>query len=163
MRVACDHQASQAGVGDDRSAYAIGTCTGLPTISADLVVDLGVGLWAWPMPIDWDEDGDFDLVVSCPDVPFRGTYWFENPGGQQRRCRYSSHPCVWVRRLSNATLLARSTASRACCPRASRLVDFRAKRFGKQQTIYPQTNVHPNPVRANQWRYVDYDGERGST
>ena len=46
-----------------------------------LVVDLGVGLWAWPMPMDWDGDGDLDLVVSCPDVPFKGIYLFENPGG----------------------------------------------------------------------------------
>ena len=49
-----------------------------------LVVDLGVGLWAWPMPVDWDDDGDLDLVVSCPDVPFNGTYLFENPGGNAK-------------------------------------------------------------------------------
>ena len=49
-----------------------------------LVVDLGVGLWAWPLPMDWDQDGDLVLVVSCPDVPFRGTYLFENPGGDAK-------------------------------------------------------------------------------
>ena len=48
------------------------------------MVDLGVGLWAWPLPMDFDHDGDLDLVVSCPDVPFRGTYLFENPGGSGR-------------------------------------------------------------------------------
>jgi hypothetical protein len=31
--------------------------------------------------MDYDHDGDLDLVVSCPDVPSRGTYLFENPGG----------------------------------------------------------------------------------
>ena len=41
-----------------------------------LEVDLGVGLWAWPLPMDFDKDGDIDLVVSCPDVPFNGTYFF---------------------------------------------------------------------------------------
>jgi len=46
-----------------------------------LVVDLGVGLWAWPLPVDWDKDGDLDLLVSCPDKPFNGTYFFENPDG----------------------------------------------------------------------------------
>src|SRR5262245_32748021 len=45
-----------------------------------LVVDLGVGLWAWPLPMDYDQDGDWDLVVSCPDKPYNGTYFFENPG-----------------------------------------------------------------------------------
>src|SRR6516165_4099747 len=52
-----------------------------PTARAGPVVDLGVGLWAWPLPMDYDHDGDLDLVVSCPDVPFRGSYLFENPGG----------------------------------------------------------------------------------
>ncbi|MHC4400755.1 MAG: LamG domain-containing protein [Planctomycetota bacterium] len=46
-----------------------------------LVVDLGVGLWAWPLPMDYDRDGDLDLLVSCHDVPYNGTYFFENPGG----------------------------------------------------------------------------------
>ncbi len=52
-----------------------------PAGEAGPVVDLGVGLWAWPLPMDYDQDGDLDLVVSCPDVPFKGTYLFENPGG----------------------------------------------------------------------------------
>ncbi|MCA9225521.1 MAG: VCBS repeat-containing protein, partial [Planctomycetales bacterium] len=46
-----------------------------------LQVDLGVGLWAWPLPMDFDDDGDLDLVVVCPDKPYNGTYFFENPAG----------------------------------------------------------------------------------
>ena len=49
-----------------------------------LVVDLGVGLWAWPLPMDYDRDGDMDLVVSCPDKPYNGVYFFENPGAGTR-------------------------------------------------------------------------------
>ncbi len=45
------------------------------------VTDLGVGLWAWPLPMDYDGDGDLDMVVSCPDTPFKGLYWFENKTG----------------------------------------------------------------------------------
>jgi hypothetical protein len=48
-----------------------------------LAVDLGVGLWASPLPMDWDNDGDLDLIVSCPDKPYNGTYLFENPGGSK--------------------------------------------------------------------------------
>lgn len=33
--------------------------------------------------MDWDNDGDLDLVVSCPDKPYNGTYFFENPGGSK--------------------------------------------------------------------------------
>src|SRR5690606_3726485 len=47
----------------------------------DAVADLGVGLWAWPLPMDYDLDGDMDLVVSCPDYPFNGLYFFENTLG----------------------------------------------------------------------------------
>ena len=43
-----------------------------------LAVDLGVGLWAWPLPMDYDGDGDVDLLVSCPDKPSNGVYYFEN-------------------------------------------------------------------------------------
>ena len=45
-----------------------------------LTVDLGVGLWAFPLPMDFNGDGKLDLVVSCPDKPYNGTYVFENPG-----------------------------------------------------------------------------------
>ena len=72
----------------------------------NLKTDLGVGLWAWPMPMDWDGDGDYDLVVSCPDVPFRGTYLFENPGtdGKQLKFPVFKSPVLVGPRLSNATL-----------------------------------------------------------
>ena len=45
---------------------------------AGLEVDLGVGLWAWPLPMDADSDGDLDLVVSCPDKPSNGLWFFED-------------------------------------------------------------------------------------
>ena len=56
----------------------------LPYNNPGLKVDLGVGLWAWPLPMDYDGDGDLDLVVSCPDKPSNGTYFFENPGGDAK-------------------------------------------------------------------------------
>ena len=52
-----------------------------------LTVDLGVGLWSWPLPMDFDRDGDLDLVVNCPDVPYNGVYFFENPSGTTRTNR----------------------------------------------------------------------------
>ncbi|MFM7128315.1 MAG: VCBS repeat-containing protein, partial [bacterium] len=57
----------------------------LPYNNPGLVVDLGVGLWAEPLPIDFDNDGDRDLVVLCPDKPYNGLYFFENPGGNAKR------------------------------------------------------------------------------
>src|SRR5690606_25766940 len=40
--------------------------------------DLAVGLWANPLPMDYDKDGDLDLIISCTDVPFNGTFLFKN-------------------------------------------------------------------------------------
>jgi hypothetical protein len=51
----------------------------LPYNHPGLVVDLGVGLWAWPVPCD--ADGDYDLIVSCPDKPSNGVWFFENATG----------------------------------------------------------------------------------
>jgi hypothetical protein len=39
---------------------------------------LAVGLWAHPAPLDIDGDGDTDIIVSCPDRPYNGTYLFRN-------------------------------------------------------------------------------------
>src|SRR3989442_10729698 len=41
---------------------------------------LAVGLWAHPAAIDFDYDGALDLIVSCPDHPYNGTYFFRNIG-----------------------------------------------------------------------------------
>ncbi len=118
---------------------------------------VGVGLWAWPMPLDWDRDGDLDLIVSCPDVPFRGTYVFENPGGEKLpRFR----PPVRVGPpLPNATLSYVEGEPRVLTP-GFESVDFRETGFTKKEKIYPRTNIHGQRVRANQWRYVDFDGDR---
>ncbi len=39
---------------------------------------LAVGLWSHPAPMDFDRDGNMDLIVSCADRPYNGTYLFRN-------------------------------------------------------------------------------------
>ncbi len=46
----------------------------------DIRVELGVGLWGIPLPVDYDADGLNDLLVACPDTPYKGIYWFRNVG-----------------------------------------------------------------------------------
>ena len=39
------------------------------------------------------------------------------------------------------------------------LSNFRQAAFTARTKIHDKTNIHPNKVRQNQWRYVDYDGD----
>lgn len=124
---------------------------------ATLSVDLGVGLWAWPLPMDFDGDGDLDLVVSCPDVPFNGTYLFENPGGDSKFPVFLP-PVKLGPGMHSLQVSYVDGVPRVLSP-ATEYRDFLAKRFTDKAAIYPQSNIYKNKVRANQWRYVDYDDD----
>ncbi len=125
-----------------------------------LVVDLGVGLWAWPQPMDYDGDGDPDLVVCCPDVPFGGTWLFENTGrsdpatgmpvleppvriGSARRNLMPSYEGQQVHLLIPGVVFR----------------NFPRQGFSRGQKLPLPANLHGKPVRANQWRLADYDGD----
>ncbi len=123
-----------------------------------LVVDLGVGLWAWPMPMDWDGDGDMDLLVSCPDMPFNGTYLFENPGGGGKMPVFKP-PVRLGPALKNAQVSYAGGKVRVLTP-GEEWVEFLGKGFGKKSKIAAKMpNPGPGNIRANQWKYVDYDGD----
>ncbi|MCX8036573.1 MAG: VCBS repeat-containing protein [Candidatus Sumerlaeia bacterium] len=124
-----------------------------------LVVDLGVGLWAWPLPMDFDSDGDNDLVVACPDVPYKGIYLFENTQGNIKMPVFK--PAVRVGQgSSNLQVSYVDGAARILAP-GEELVDFKANEFAKRTRIYKASNIHDTKgrVRANQWKYCDYDGD----
>lgn len=125
-----------------------------------LVVDLGVGLWAWPLPMDFDQDGDLDLVVSCPDVPFRGTYFFENPGSGDPKFPVFKPPIRVGPHLPNVQPSYLGKEVRLLTP-ARELVDFRESRFETLKSLYPSNNlVGPDAkLRANQWKLADFDGD----
>ena len=122
-----------------------------------LVVDLGVGLWAWPLPMDYDGDGDMDLVVSCTDKPYNGTYLFENPGvgGAMPVFRPAGRIGPGI---SNAQVSYVDAEPRVLSGNVE-LPGFRQGDLGKRTKVYPKANVHGNRVRANQWRCVDYDAD----
>ncbi len=122
-----------------------------------LVVDLGVGLWARPMPMDYDGDGDYDLVVSCKDVPYNGTYFFENPGGDELMPVFK--PGVRIGQGAGDVEVSHvGGAPRVLLPNTE-FLSFRAKQYDAPQALGLAGNIHPNKVRGNQWKYVDYDAD----
>lgn len=123
-----------------------------------LVVDLGVGLWAWPLPMDYDGDGDLDLVVSCPDKPSNGTYFFENTSGQ-------SFPVFKQARkigpgFRNIRVSYVDGKPRVLAPGVE-YTDFRKSQFSRPRKLGVSPGIHTpgHKIRANQWHYVDYDGD----
>ncbi|MHC4620052.1 MAG: FG-GAP repeat domain-containing protein [Planctomycetota bacterium] len=126
-----------------------------------LKADLGVGLWAWPLPMDYDDDGDYDLVVSCPDKPYNGTYFFENPAGNVKMPVFK--PGVRIGRgYKHAQVSYVAGIPRVLVP-AKELVNFRnaGSDFEKTVDIYPTDRIHKakGRIRARQWKYCDYDGD----
>ena len=137
-----------------------GELTPLAFQNPGLTVDLGVGLWAFPMPMDFDGDGLFDLVVSCPDKPYNGTYLFQNPGQDT-----ASQPLPTfkkARRISNGLQFTGVSfvdgKPRVLKPNAE-YPDFIKSGLSSPKSLGLKTNIHPNKVRGNFWRMADYDGD----
>ncbi|MSR51780.1 MAG: VCBS repeat-containing protein [Gemmataceae bacterium] len=120
-----------------------------------LVVDLGVGLWAWPFPMDFDGDGDLDLVVNCPDKPYNGVYFFENPGGKFPVFKPGKRIS---KGLQNVQVSYVDGKTRVLSPDFE-YPDFLKSGLEKGVKLIGSANVHRNKVRANMWRYADYDGD----
>ncbi len=130
-----------------------------------LVADLGSGLWAWPIPMDYDDDGDNDLLVVCHDKPSRCIYFFENPDGHTKMPVFlppvrvgSSYANLQPSYIDGKVRLLNTNKE---------LIDYKQNQFSKTVTIYPDTLPYkpellpiPRTVRANQWKYVDYDGDQ---
>lgn len=124
-----------------------------------LVVDLGVGLWAWPMPMDWDGDGDLDLLVACPDKPYNGVYFFENPAGKGVKFPVFKPG----RRLGPATAdmtLSRADGRPRLMSGRNEVTGFRAGDWTTRQAWFPSATVVPiEHPRDHFWRWADFDGD----
>ncbi len=117
-----------------------------------LKVDLGVGLWAWPMPVDWDKDGDLDLLIDCPCKPYNGIWFFENPGGSKTPVFKAAKRVHASRRNIQVSWV--DGQPRYLVPGAEVSADLT-----ETAKIYSKARVEKHrKIRANQWKYVDYDG-----
>ena len=127
-----------------------------------LAVDLGVGLWAWPVPIDHDNDGDYDLIVVCPDKPCNGAWLFENPGSSASGGDSRFPVFKPGKRLGKGDFNIMPSyvdgRVRVLGP-GLEYPDFGKTGLATSVRLGLPTNVHPNRLRANQWRLADYDGD----
>jgi len=140
------------------SLATAGDLEALPYNNPGLKVDLGVGLWAWPMPMDYDGDGDLDLIVSCPDKPSNGTYFFENPGGDAKLPVFK--PGVRIGAGYHNARVSHVDGKPVVLLPGKQYPNFLASQYEKPQKFAMPANVlaHQKKLRANQWHIVDYDG-----
>lgn len=124
-----------------------------------LKVDLGVGLWAWPLPMDWDNDGDLDMVVACPDKPYNGVYFFENPGNGKGKKFPVFKAAKRVGKAGHNMQVSHVDGEARVLRDGYELIDFRKNGFGKTKKLVPNTKLLEGKTRARMWRYVDYDGD----
>lgn len=134
-----------------------------------LVVDLGVGLWAWPLPMDYDDDGDMDLIVSCPDVPFSGTYFFENgqvveslrgKGKKSATLPVFEPPVRIADKMSNVQVSY--IAGRPIVSTSGKIfLDFPKNQYSKPINLGLPTKLDLpfKRTRANQWKLVDWEND----
>lgn len=125
-----------------------------------LVVDLGVGLWAWPLPMDYDGDGDMDLLVSCPDKPYNGLYFFENTADNTQGIPVFEAPVRLGPGLKNLQV-SHINGQPSVIGRGVEYSNFREKLFENPTLLYPPEDLekHFGRIRFSQWRYVDYDAD----
>ena len=126
-----------------------------------LEVDLGVGLWAWPLPMDYDHDGDLDLVVSCPDKPSNGLWYFENPSQDPAEPMPVFKPGVRLGPTGHNVQVSEVDGT----PRVLR-ENVEYPRFRETGAageggveIYPNARFHAGNTRARMWRLVDWEGD----
>ncbi|WP_057935683.1 FG-GAP repeat domain-containing protein [Algoriphagus resistens] len=119
---------------------------------------LGVGLWAWPLPMDYDGDGDMDMLVSCPDKPFNGLYFFENTTGED--FPDFAPPVRLGDAIKNVQISHTEEGIKVNVPGAE-LVDFKEKLGSEEHVLFNAEELKKGfeKVRFNQWKMVDYDGD----
>lgn len=123
-----------------------------------LIVDLEVGLCSLPMPVDYNGDGLVDLIITAgQDVPDGYTYFFENSGTEADGIDvFKPGVRIGPKHEFFTPSYVRGQLRVLGFNREYSLWDL-----DKSWEIYPEKDIHLSDgrIRANQWSYVDYDGD----
>lgn len=128
----------------------------------ELIVDLGVGLWAWPLPMDYDGDRLMDLVVVCTDTPYKGIYFFKNTGVTDAVTQLPLfEPSQRIGDAVNNVSISYLDGKPAVTSPGKYYPDFLRSAF-KNPVPIPAPDIielfyKGINVRTNQWQYVDFD------
>jgi len=126
--------------------------------NANASPDLGVGLWAWPLPLDFDLDGDIDLLVSCPDTPYNGLYFFEKPNRSNNLLM--KKPIRIGSGIKNLQVSFINSQPRIIA-RGLEYKNFNISVLNDSVRVFKKDsleNLH-NKIRFSQWKYVDYEND----
>lgn len=122
-----------------------------------LVVDLGVGLWGTPLPVDYDNDGLMDIIMSCPDTPFRGLYFFKNIGSKNDP--FFDKPIKITEKAFSNMQASYAKGKFYVISQGKEFVDFKESLYSNPKNIQVDQAATEGikKVRSNMWSYVDYD------
>ena len=125
----------------------------------ELIVDLGVGLWGVPMPVDYNNDGLMDVIMSCPDTPYKGLYYFKNIGSANNP--FFDVPIQLSDKAYKNIHANYANGKLHVIAQGVEFLDFKDKLYSKRKKI----NIDRDPreglikVRSNIWSYVDFDSD----
>lgn len=125
-----------------------------------LEVDLGVGLWGIPIPTDYDSDGLTDLLVSCPDKPYKGLYFFRNIGTNSKPL-FAKAKRIHKKGYNNIKLSV-VDGKEYVLAKGTEWTNFNKSLYSAPKTIEYEGEVLGatyNKSRSNMWSYVDWEAD----
>lgn len=125
----------------------------------NLIIDLGIGLWAQPLPMDYDNDGDYDLLVASNDVPSNGLYLFNNISGDVKHPVFS--PPIRISHGMDDVTISYNGKTPIITTPGKVYPNFKRTGLNHAKPIPLKEKIHKpkGTVHGNQWSYIDYNGD----